>query len=40
MMLCCVTFLLDSISGFMSSPPEEGQLLSLLLNLTGAKNTI
>uniref|UniRef100_A0A0E0AX50 Caffeoyl-CoA O-methyltransferase n=1 Tax=Oryza glumipatula TaxID=40148 RepID=A0A0E0AX50_9ORYZ len=27
-------------SGFMSSPPEEGQLLSLLLKLTGAKNTI
>uniref|UniRef100_A0A0D9X9C4 Caffeoyl-CoA O-methyltransferase n=1 Tax=Leersia perrieri TaxID=77586 RepID=A0A0D9X9C4_9ORYZ len=26
--------------GFMSSPPEEGQLLSLLLKLTGAKNTI
>lgn len=26
--------------GFMSSPPDEGQLLSLLLKLTGAKNTI
>ncbi|KQJ98834.1 tricin synthase 2 [Brachypodium distachyon] len=26
--------------GFMSSPPDEAQLLSLLLKLTGAKNTI
>uniref|UniRef100_A0ACD5YBL4 Uncharacterized protein n=1 Tax=Avena sativa TaxID=4498 RepID=A0ACD5YBL4_AVESA len=27
-------------SGFMSSPPDEGQLLSLLLKVMGAKNTI
>uniref|UniRef100_A0ACD6AE46 Uncharacterized protein n=2 Tax=Avena sativa TaxID=4498 RepID=A0ACD6AE46_AVESA len=26
--------------GFMSSPPDEGQLLSLLLKIMGAKNTI